>query len=213
MSLDIGAIVAIAMAATSTLSTWLGIPVKLRAWTTLGFILLLKLGYDWLYGPVPFIWKDSLMHGITAGLAAVGIYSTTKNTHQHVRSLKNETINNEPNTNKLTNDIDPTTLVFSSQDQVVDQSPVQPFNQSHSQVSSLQTQTPIENPNSPQQSSIETALNQPLHSTTTPSSIPHSDPENLPPTTFKPSSEAPFKEPTQSSNDSSDKKSSYEDYV
>ncbi|TPG70937.1 hypothetical protein EEL31_22480 [Brevibacillus laterosporus] len=87
MSLDIGAIVAIAMAATSTLSSWLGIPTKLRAWTTLGFILLLKIGYDWLYGPVPFIWKDSLMHGITAGLAAVGIYSTTKNTQQHMRSI------------------------------------------------------------------------------------------------------------------------------
>ncbi|OAJ72997.1 hypothetical protein AYJ08_01190 [Brevibacillus sp. SKDU10] len=213
MSLDIGAIIAISMAATSTLSDWLRIPVKLRAWTTLGFILLLKLGYDWLYGPVPFIWKDSLMHGITAGLAAVGIYSTTKNTQQHMQQLKNDWSNNEQNAKMLSNNIDPTTLVLSSEDQEAFQPSVQSFTPSQSQVAHLQAQSPIDKPTTEQQTSVEIALNQPLHSTSAPSSSLSSDPASLSSTSFKSSSEVPFNVSAQPSHDSSDIKSSYEDYV
>ncbi|MDN9011848.1 hypothetical protein [Brevibacillus laterosporus] len=213
MSLDIGAIIAIAMAATSTLSDWLRIPVKLRAWTTLGFILLLKLGYDWLYGPVPFIWKDSLMHGITAGLAAVGIYSTTKNTRQHMQQLKNDWSNHEQNAKMLSNNIDPSTLVLSSEDQEAFQPSVQSFTPSQSQVSSLQAQSPIEKPSTEQQTSVEIALSQPLHTASAPSSSLSSDPDSLPSTSFKSSSEEPFHVSAHPSHDSSDKKSSYEDYV
>ncbi|ERM17644.1 hypothetical protein [Brevibacillus laterosporus] len=213
MSLDIGAIIAISMAATSTLSDWLRIPVKLRAWTTLGFILLLKLGYDWLYGPVPFIWKDSLMHGITAGLAAVGIYSTTKNTQQHMNQLKNDWSNNEQNAKILSNNIDLTKPVLSSEDREAFQPSVQPFTPSQSQVAPLQAQSPIDKPSTEQQTSVEIALNQPLHSTSAPSSSLSSDPDSLSSTSFKSSSEASFTVSAQPSHDSSDKKSSYEDYV
>lgn len=190
MSLDIGAIVAIAMAATSTLSSWLGIPTKLRAWTTLGFILLLKVGYDWLYGPAPFIWKDSLMHGITAGLAAVGIYSTTKNTQQHMRS-----VTFQPSVQSLEQEQSPTQIPVPSQTQ----------SQAHSQIVHPYTQ----------QTAIEIALNQPLHPPTTTPSTPNTDPEQMPPTIDTQTSEGPLESPSQLPNDSSQKKnfSSYEDYV
>ncbi len=91
MTLEIGAIIAIALAATATLSDILHIPKKLRAWTALLLIIVLNVGNEWLFFPSTFSWRESLFEGLTAGLAAVGIYSTTKNTREQLGSLKTPT--------------------------------------------------------------------------------------------------------------------------
>jgi|GEM_PF-1243369 len=85
MDLELGAIIAIALSATATLSDILHIPKKLRAWTALFLIILLNLGNEWLFHS-PVQWKAALLESISAGLAAVGIYSTTKNTREQFQS-------------------------------------------------------------------------------------------------------------------------------
>ncbi|WNC15848.1 hypothetical protein [Brevibacillus brevis] len=79
MGFDLGLIIALALAATATLSDVLRIPKKLRSWVAVVLIVGLYLVNQWLYAP-GFDWKTALMGGVTAGLATVGIHSSTKNT-------------------------------------------------------------------------------------------------------------------------------------
>lgn len=81
MGFDMGMIIALALAASSTLSDWMRIPKKLRCWTALFLIVILHMANQWLYNP-GFHWKTALLEGVTAGVAAVGIHSTAKNSFQ-----------------------------------------------------------------------------------------------------------------------------------
>lgn len=82
MGFDLGLIIAFALAATATLSDVLRIPKKLRSWVAVTLIVGLYMVNQWLYFP-GFDWKAALMEGVTAGLASVGIHSSTKNTIEH----------------------------------------------------------------------------------------------------------------------------------
>ncbi|MFD2369188.1 hypothetical protein ACFSO0_04225 [Brevibacillus sp. GCM10020057] len=82
MGFDLGLIIAFALAATATLSDFLRIPKKLRSWVAVVLIVGLYMVNQWLYAP-SFDWKTALMEGVTAGLASVGIHSSTKNTIEH----------------------------------------------------------------------------------------------------------------------------------
>ncbi|MDF2681262.1 MAG: hypothetical protein K0R47_2452 [Brevibacillus sp.] len=79
MRFDLGLIIAFALAATANLSDLLRIPKKLRGWVAVVLIVGLYMVNQWLYSP-SFNWKTALMEGVTAGLASVGIHSSTKNT-------------------------------------------------------------------------------------------------------------------------------------
>lgn len=79
MGFDLGLIIAFALASTSTLSDLLRIPKKLRSWVAVVLIVGLYMVNQWLYSP-SFDWKTALMEGVTAGLATVGIHSSSKNT-------------------------------------------------------------------------------------------------------------------------------------
>ncbi|UFJ41261.1 hypothetical protein LOK74_01535 [Brevibacillus humidisoli] len=82
MTLDLAAIVAIALSGTATLSRWLGIPRKLRGWIALLLIVGLHITTEWGLQPDLFNWRTALSEGLAAGLAAIGIYSTNKNTRE-----------------------------------------------------------------------------------------------------------------------------------
>lgn len=79
MGFDLGLIIGFALAATATLSDVLRIPKKLRGWVAVILIVGLYMANQWLYSPT-FDWKTALMEGVTAGLASIGIHSSTKNT-------------------------------------------------------------------------------------------------------------------------------------
>ncbi|QRG68494.1 hypothetical protein [Brevibacillus choshinensis] len=79
MGFDLGLIIAFALAATAAISDVLRIPKKLRGWVAVVLIIGLYMVNQWLYSP-SFDWKTALMEGVTAGLASVGIHSSTKNT-------------------------------------------------------------------------------------------------------------------------------------
>ncbi|WP_139492296.1 hypothetical protein [Brevibacillus dissolubilis] len=86
MYIEIGAIIAISLAATATLSDALNIPKKMRSWAAMGLIILLNLANHAFLQAEPFVWQNAFTEGLMAGLAAVGIYSTGKNTRQHFLS-------------------------------------------------------------------------------------------------------------------------------
>lgn len=88
MDMELGVIIALAIGGTSRLSTWLNIPRKLRAWITMLLIVLLHAGSEWLLNP-QMEWHDTLLNGLGAGLLAVGLYSTGKNTYQQWMQTRN----------------------------------------------------------------------------------------------------------------------------
>jgi hypothetical protein len=77
----LGLIIACALAATATLSDLFRIPQKLRGWVAMTMIVGLYMVNQWIYNPA-FDWRTALLEGVTAGLASVGIHSTTKNTFE-----------------------------------------------------------------------------------------------------------------------------------
>ncbi|GAA4722728.1 hypothetical protein [Brevibacillus fulvus] len=87
MTLELGAIIAIALSATSALSSLLRIPKKLRSWTAFLLVIVLNSANDWLF-QTTFDWRTSLLTGISAGLATIGIHSASKNTAQHFQQKK-----------------------------------------------------------------------------------------------------------------------------
>lgn len=89
MSLELGAIIAIALAATSTVSDFLRIPKKLKAWFALGLIILLNMANEAIFNAAVFSWREVLFQSLTAGLAAVGIYSTGKNSWEQWQLFRN----------------------------------------------------------------------------------------------------------------------------
>lgn len=89
LTLDLGAIIAVSLAITSYVADLLRIPKRLRAWVSLLLIVLLNMGNEWLFAPDTFAWRPALREGIMAGLTAVGIYSTSKNTVQQVTEKLN----------------------------------------------------------------------------------------------------------------------------
>ena len=89
MSLELGAIIAIAMAITATVSDYLRIPQKLKGWFSLGLIIILHVGNEFLFNTAGFDWRQTLLQAITAGLASVGIYSTSKNSWEQWQIFRN----------------------------------------------------------------------------------------------------------------------------
>ncbi|WP_205683842.1 hypothetical protein [Brevibacillus migulae] len=99
MSLELGAIIAIAMAITSTVSDYLRIPQKLKGWFSLGLIIILHVANELLFNAAGFDWRQTLFQGLTAGLASVGIYSTSKNSWEQWRIFRNGSSNGSSNGN------------------------------------------------------------------------------------------------------------------
>ncbi len=97
MSLELGAIIAIALALTSTVSDYLRIPKKLRAWFALGLIIVLNMANEAIFNAAAFSWREALFQGLTAGLAAVGIYSTSKNSWEQLQLFRNGNGNKNSN--------------------------------------------------------------------------------------------------------------------
>lgn len=89
MGFDLGLIIAFALAATATLADVFRIPKKLRSWVAVVLIIGIYMVNQWLYAP-DFDWKTALMEGVTAGLATVGIHSTSKNTIEQWTASKNK---------------------------------------------------------------------------------------------------------------------------
>jgi len=81
--IEISIIIAMAISLTPILSNTLHIPKKLRAWTTLLLIVLLNMGNALLFADHYLL--ESIRQGIRDGVAAVGIYSTGKNTIEYVK--------------------------------------------------------------------------------------------------------------------------------
>lgn len=81
--LEIALIIALAMGATPIIADWLKVPAKLKAWVTLGIVILLNLGNALLYGDGNLLEASKV--ALEQGAIAVGIYSAGKNTIQHVK--------------------------------------------------------------------------------------------------------------------------------
>lgn len=81
--IEIGAIIAIAMAVTPFLSDWLHIPKKLRSWVALALIVVLNVVNALLLGDGDIY--QAVILGIEQGVVAVGLYSGGKNTIEYVR--------------------------------------------------------------------------------------------------------------------------------
>jgi hypothetical protein len=84
--LDITAIMALGMALTPVVASYLKVPRKLRSFLTIILITLLNMGNVWLYGDGNLLLASK--DGLTAGLMAVGLYSTGKNAMEHTRDMR-----------------------------------------------------------------------------------------------------------------------------
>jgi hypothetical protein len=84
--LDITAIMALGMALTPIVASYLKVPRKLRSFLTIILITLLNMGNVWLYGDGNLLLASK--DGLIAGLMAVGLYSTGKNTMEHTRDMR-----------------------------------------------------------------------------------------------------------------------------
>ncbi len=80
--LEISLIVALAMSITPFLSDRLNIPRKLRGWATILIVVILNVANSLVFGDQQII--EAIRIGIEGGAVSVGIYSTGKNTLQHV---------------------------------------------------------------------------------------------------------------------------------
>lgn len=84
--MDITAIMALGMALTPIVASYLKVPRKLRSFLTIILITLLNMGNVWLYGDGNLLLASK--DGLIAGLMAVGLYSTGKNTMEHTRDMR-----------------------------------------------------------------------------------------------------------------------------
>lgn len=82
--LEIGIIVVLGMVLTSLLGDYINMPKKLNSLLAVAIIVGLNIANALVFGDG--VIADAAKIGIEQGLIAVGLYSTGKNTIQHVQS-------------------------------------------------------------------------------------------------------------------------------
>lgn len=86
--MEIGLIMAVSMALTPILTSWMHWPQKLRGLFTVALVVVLNIVNVYAFGNGD--WLGAGKDGLIAGLMAIGIYSAGKNTYQHAMNQSNK---------------------------------------------------------------------------------------------------------------------------